>query len=76
MGNTPSTQVNFHLCEQDAETVLSSPILQIRPIYKVMDADVEMTFCSPFAVRDKHVFVRGMPTKPPQTRTRDKRCPC
>lgn len=55
----PASQANFHLCEQGAETLLSSPILQIQPTYKVINADMEMTFFSPLAVRDNRVVVRG-----------------
>lgn len=72
----PASRVNSHL-RRGAEALPSSPILQHQPTYKVITADMETTFfsSSPSCQRQP-CFCLGRPTKPPQTRTTDKRCPC
>lgn len=76
IGNTPASQVNFHPCEQGAEALLSSPILQIQPTYKVMDADkndLEMTFFPTRSCQRQACFCQGDANKAsPDTDNRQK----
>lgn len=70
----PDPRLSFHLCEQGADTLLSSPIPQIQPTYTVIKADMEMPFFFHPELSETTVFLSGDANKAsPDTGNRQKR---